>query len=322
MSDTRKLETTSHPGIYRRHSNECESPRKGCACQYVVRWKHRGKSHKRYFRTLALAREFKGKLDGGERQAPTRQSVADYFEEWIDRYRGRTSRGLEQTTRDLYRRSFEHHVLRYPIARMRLRDVTSRDVSDWFGDLEAAGATSNTVRLAKAALSAMLATAAQAGDIPANPALGCRYVPQRATPKRKRRQLTVADVDAILSSFEPPWRLFFELMSHTGMRVSELLGLTWVNVHLGDDAHIRVVEQVYQGQRKRLKTEGSERRIPLSPGMAKALTDWKGETDHPRGGQPCISLCGGYATELRKRLQPRFAAGAAAVGYRGVAREG
>ena len=111
-------------------------------------------------------------------------------------------------------------------------------------------------------------------------------------------------------------------MSHTGMRVSELLGLTWVNVHLGDGAHIRVVEQVYQGQRKRLKTEGSERRIPLSPGMAEALTDWKGETDHPRGGQPCISLCGGYATELRKRLQPRFAAGAAAVGYRGVAREG
>ena len=230
MTDSRRLEKTKHPGIYRRHSNECKRD-KGCDCQYVVRWKHRGKSHKRYFPHVSEAREFKGKLDGGQHQAPTRQTVEDYYERWIESYRGRTARGLEDTTRQEYRRSFEAHVLPH-LGRVRLRDLGSRDVSDWFGDLEREGAKPPTIRNAKAALSAMTATARQDGDIPSNPVLGVRYVPTNAAPRRKRRTLTVADVDAILDALEPQWRLFFELLSHSGLRVGELLGLTWANVHL------------------------------------------------------------------------------------------
>ena len=60
----------------------------------------------------------------------------------------------------------------------------------------------------------MLATAAQAGDIHGNPALGVRYVAFVAQPKRKRRALTVEDVDAILSKLDPQWRRFFELLAH------------------------------------------------------------------------------------------------------------
>jgi ribosomal protein S14 len=60
--------------------------------------------------------------------------VIDYYEGWIDSYRGR-ARGLEDTTRDEYRGSFELHVRPFGLARQRLRDVTSRDVSDWFTEL-------------------------------------------------------------------------------------------------------------------------------------------------------------------------------------------
>lgn len=59
----------------------------------------------------------------------------------------------------------------------------------------------------------------------------------------------------------------------TGLRVSEALGLTWGNVHLGDDPHLMVVEQVRRGKRKRLKTDASMARVPLSPTMA----SWLGE---------------------------------------------
>jgi integrase len=216
-------------------------------------------------------------VDGGDRQTTTRQRVADYFDGWIDSYRGRTSRGLEDTTRELYRRTAEHHLLPYRIARLRVRDVTSRDVSDWFSDLEAAGGTPNTIRLAKAVLAAMLADAAQAGDIPANPCAGCRYVPsseaKRRHPKRKRRALTAADVAAILNAMPDQWRAFFATLAQTGLRVGELLGLTWEHVHLGDDPHIMVAEQVYQGQRKNLKTDASMARVPLSPTMAAWLAE-------------------------------------------------
>lgn len=151
MADDRKLERTKTPGVYKRGDS------------YVCRWRHRGQSHKRYFATYGEAREFKRTLHGSGKQPTTKQTVLDYYEKWIDSYRGRTARGLEDTTRDEYRRSFRLHVLPFPLAREKLRDVTSRDVSDWFGDLEAKGVHPPSIRKAKAALSAMLATAAQAG---------------------------------------------------------------------------------------------------------------------------------------------------------------
>jgi integrase len=307
MADSRKLERTKTPGVYRRHANGCDGRR--CDCGYVVRWKHRSKSHKRFFRTYAEAREFKGGVDGGDRQAPTRQSVADYYEGWIGSYRGRTSRGLDESTRREYRTSFEQHVLRCPIARQRMRDVTSRDVSDWFSWLERHGVRPPTMRKAKAAMSAMLATAAQEGAIPSNPVLGVRYVPSSEVPaKRKRRQLTVADVDAILAVLEPQWRLFMELLAHTGLRVSEAIGLTWRSVHLGDDPHLMVVEQVYRGRRKRLKTDGSARRIPLSQRMARELTAWRDRTAHRGEDSPVFATVAGtplgYGNLYNRVLRP------------------
>ena len=91
------------------------------------------------FPTFSEAREFKRGLSGAAKQPTTGQTVADYYDGWIDSYRGRTARGLEATTRDEYRRSFKLHVLPFPIAREKVRDVTSRDVSDWFTAMERKG---------------------------------------------------------------------------------------------------------------------------------------------------------------------------------------
>jgi integrase len=55
---------------------------------------------------------------------------------------------------------------------------------------------------------------------------------------------------AILNAMPEEWRAFFTLLAQTGVRIGELLGLTWCNVHLGDDAHIMVAEQVYRGERR------------------------------------------------------------------------
>jgi hypothetical protein len=190
--DSRNIpEKTREPGVYKRGG------------QYLVRWKYRGESQKRFFATFSEAREFKRSLSGAAKQPTTNHRVIDYYEGWIDSYRGRTARGLEDTTRDAYRRRFELHVRPFGMARQRLRDVTSRDVSDWFTELEKEGVRPPSIRKAKAALSALLATAAQAGDIHGNPALGVRFVPSTAQPKRQRRMLTVEDVDAILSKLDP-----------------------------------------------------------------------------------------------------------------------
>jgi integrase len=272
-----KLTKTRSPGIYRAHSNDCEAEaddRCECPPGYIVRWKHLGRSRKRQFRTIALAREFKGKVDAGERADASRETVRAYYGDWIDSYRGRTARGLEDTTRREYRTSFERHVLPL-IGGARLRDLTAKRIRQWMEELESKGRSPNTIRKARVAFSTMLATAVEDDDLAANPATGVRYIPSGAAQQRhakpKRRELTAEDVGAILAAMPENWRVFFALLTQTGVRIGEMLGLTWTRVELGDDPCIYVTEQVYEGQRKRLKTEASLGRVPLSSSMAREL---------------------------------------------------
>ncbi len=131
----------------------------------------------------------------------------------------------------------------------------------------------------------MLACAREDGDIASNPAAGVRYVPSEKAkqrhPKRRPRRLTAEDVLAILRAMPEQWRAFFTLLAQTGLRISELLGLTWEHVHLGDDPHIMVAEQVYQGRRKQLKTDASEARVPLSASMASWLAELRPANARP-----------------------------------------
>jgi integrase len=284
-ADSRTLERTKQPGIYRRHARGCERAGR-CRCPYVVRWKQRGQSRKQLFPTFELAREFKGKLDSGTSRAPLSSTpVADYFTTWIDSYTGRTSRGLEDTSRGEYRRSFTLHVLPLALAQMRMREVRAPDVRDWLRELEGRRVPPATIRKAKAALSVMFATAVEDGDLGSNPVSDVRYVPsaeaRRRHPLRKRRELTAGNVVVILNAMPERWRAFFTMLAQTGVRIGELLGLTWRHVHLGDDPHIMIAEQIYRGRRKQLKTEASMARVPLAPTMAAWLTSLRPDDAHP-----------------------------------------
>ncbi len=286
MSDTRKLEKTSVPGIYRRHAGGCKGYGR-CKCPYVVRWKERGQEHKQMFATFELAREFKANLGSGKgtRRPQSSLTVATYYETWFPAYRGRTSRGLEKSTRREYEISFRLHILPLPIGRIRMRELAAPDVRDWLRQLERRDATPSTIRRAKAALSVMLASAVEDGDLGSNPAAGVRYVPSDTAKRQHRkpppRALTAEDVMAILAAMPVSWRAFFTLLAQTGVRIGELLGLTWEHIHLGDDPHIMVAEQVYRGERKKLKTEASYARVPLSTSMAAWLTELRPEDASP-----------------------------------------
>jgi Phage integrase family len=82
------------------------------------------------------------------------------------------------------------------------------------------------------------------------------------------------------------WRLFFILLAHSGMRVGEALGLTWRNVHRGDDPYLAIREQIYNGERKGLKSSHSDRRIPLSPKLARELQRWYEASEFTAPGDP------------------------------------
>lgn len=320
-TDTRKLEKTKTPGVYRRHASGCRGK---CRCPYIVRWKSQGVSHKEFFSTYELARERKGSLASGKttRRPLSSETIADYYASWIVAYRGRTSRGLSESTRREYEISFRLHVLTDRIARVRLRDLAAPDVRDWFERMEKRGASPSTIKRARVSLRVMLACAVGDGEIGSNPAADVRYVPtedaKRRHARRKTRKLSAADIVAILNAMPESWRAFFTLLAQSGVRIGELLGLTWGNVHLGDDPHIMILEQVYRGQRKQLKTDASEAKVPISATMA----SWLGEL-RPEGVEEQVrelpvfpSATGGtlnYANVYNRVLRPALCEAGIAV---------
>ena len=194
---------------------------------------------------------------------------------------------------------------------MKVRDLSARDIREaLLHAMETRGATPATIRRTKVALSVMLACAVEDGDINSNPAAGVRYVPteqgKRRHSSRQSRSLTASDVVSILEAMPEQWRAFFTMLAQTGVRIGELLGLTWEHVYLGDDPHIMVIEQVYKGERKQLKTDASNAPVPLSQTMAAWLTELRPENVAP--GAPVFpSATGGplgYANVYNRVLRP------------------
>lgn len=301
MSSTPKMERTRYPGIYRRGNS------------HVVVWKHRGRQHKEFFRTLTEAREAKARRQGGERRKIQRIRFEDYAEQWITNYRGRTSRGFSETTRVEYRRDVEDRLIPY-FRGHHLDEVDPSDVKQWLGWLEKQGASHSMVRKSKATLSALFGDALEEGKVRFNPAIGVRYVPAESIPpKAKPRGLTLAELERFMEALAPEWAAFFTLLTHTGMRISEAVGLRWESVHLGDDPHLIVHEQVYRGERKQQpKSHHGVRRLPLSPGMALALDRHQRTSEYTAPGDPLFANAVGnpwdYSALRRRVLRPAIVA--------------
>lgn len=289
---TRRMVKTKTPGVYRRGE------------RYVVVWKHKGRQHKEYFRTYSEAREAKGLRQSGERRPQSRVGFEDYFRQWIEGYAGRTERGFSDTTRPEYRRPIERHALpRW--GGWRLAAVEPADVRELFAAMAAAGVTASGIKKLRAALSVMYATAVEDDRVRSNPVRGVR-IPQADGPDRPDRPhaLTRAELGVLLDALPAGHRLFFELLAHTGLRISEAVGLTWQHVELGDRAAVLVREQVYRGERKRLKSGHARREIPLSAGMASRLLAHRRDSYRGEDRPVFASAAGGplHPSNVRNRV--------------------
>ena len=264
-----KLTKTSTPGIFRRHRRDCPGGR--CGCSYVVVWRHRGRQATETFATLAEAREAKGQRDAGERRPASREPFEDYARQWLVTYRGRTSRGLSERTRGVYRRDMERWAIPY-FRGCRLDEIEPPDVRAFIGHLDDAGLRPNSVRSIMAPLKAMYATAVEDGAVRSNPTVNVRIgVGRSAEVGREVRALTRAELATVLGCIPGEWQLLFEFLAHSGLRISEAIGLTWADVEFGTRPRLRVRRQDCRGEIGPLKSEKSRRDIPLSPGMARRL---------------------------------------------------
>ncbi|OAI56166.1 hypothetical protein AYO48_00050 [Gaiella sp. SCGC AG-212-M14] len=262
----RRLVKSGTPGIYKRGN------------RYVVVVRDAdGKQVKRFARTLAEARAKRAEMTTaaaqGDELRESKLTVAAYFKTWIDGYAGRTSRGVRESTRDGYRAMMDTHVLP-KLGPVRLSRLRQRHLRELATEMFAKGLSRNTVRLAIAPLRAMLADAVAGDEITVNPALGFRLPqgPVRVDDdgRVKAKALSEDELRALLDNLPEQWRLLFEFMAHTGLRIGEALALQWEHLDLGR-RRVQVRRRWYRGSFAPPKSRYGRRDVPITEGMSRAL---------------------------------------------------
>jgi integrase len=291
------LVRTATPGIYKRGS------------RYVVIFRDAyRKQRKRSARTLAEARDLKSTLTAdvarGEYRAVSKVTFTEYAVEWIDQYGGRTSRGIREQTKADYKDRLEQYAIPF-FGRLQLAAIEPRDLKRFAAHVAESGLTcrtcrgeeekrlrcqacggsgkrpgqmaANSVRLALAPVKALLATAHEEGVIRGNPAAGVRLVIEQSRDEAEDghvKALSEDELRRLLDEVPPEWRLFFEFLSHTGLRIGEAVALRWSEVDFSR-RRVSVERRFYRGTFDRPKSKYGRRQVPLSAGMARDLeTRW------------------------------------------------
>lgn len=264
------------PGFYRRGGRVVFPYRDGDGKQ---RW---GSA-----RNLAEAKRLKAKaitdVERGEWSETCRIPFCDYAAQWLDTYRGRTARGLSDTTRAGYRDAIERLAVPF-FDRKRLGEIRAPDVRRYIAHLEAQGLAGASVRAYVAPLKALFATAVEDGALRANPTSSVRIVIRDEADDEPVRAMTREQLAAVLAAIPDEHRPFFELLAQTGVRISEAIGLQLGDVGTANGRPVlRVRRQCYRGNVKELKTTTGRRDVPLSPLMARRLWERqaKGDPDAP-----------------------------------------
>ena len=277
MASPKLQKLEKHPGVYKR------------GYRYVAIYRDRhGKQHKAFGRTIA---EAKAKQEAqatdsrrGEDRTFSRITFDQYAPDWIKTYSGRTSRGFREDTHNQYDKSLNRHAIPF-FNTMMLTEIAPRDIKAFIAHVGAITITegenarkvsASTVRHAVAPVKCLLADAFEEGLIRTNPAVNVRIsqpVDHDMTDvapgdEEKIKALTPDELSRLLEALPQDWKLFFEFLAHTGLRISEALALQWRHVS-GDRVQVR--RRYYRGGYAPPKSKYGRRDVPLSPAMAQTL---------------------------------------------------
>ena len=200
-------------------------------------------------------------------------TVADAAALWIRR--GEIEK-LERSTLDKYRNHVDLHILPF-LGTEKLARLSAPTVEHFRDDL--LGRLS--VAMAKKVLSSLKAilSEAQRRGLVAQNVAGQAKIRSRGRDDRKlavgKDIPTKSEVAAILRAAKGRYRPTVETAALTGMRSSELRGLTWADVDF-DKRLIHVRQRVDQwGKIGSPKSEAGHREIPMSPMVEKTLRAWQ-----------------------------------------------
>jgi integrase len=211
-------------------------------------------------------------------------TVAEAAELWVEK--GKLEQ-LERSTLRQYRNHIALHIVPL-IGGVKLARLSTPTIEGFRDDLLRKGSRP-MARKVLASLKSILGESQRRGLVAHNAAHPVKV----AAKKREKRQLKAGrdfpskhEANRIISVAEGRWRPLLITAVFTGMRSSEIRGLTWEAVDLK-----RKAIHVYQradawNEIGEPKSEAGDREIPMSPMVANALKEWRLACPKVKGKAP------------------------------------
>lgn len=230
----------------------------------------------------------------GERVAPTHATFTEVADAWIA---AQTS--LRPNTRRVYQWAIDKHA-KPKLGRKRIADVTTDDVSDLIAEMVAAGYKPWTVRAVLTPLSRILGNATRRGTIGSNPVKRLERGERPGVGRRDIRVLDREEIGRLLDNTPDGYRALIATAVFSGLRIGELLGLTWGDVDF-DGGTIRVRKQMdgRTGERVEPKTPHAVRDVMLIPALGRTLREHRLASPYSKAGD--LVFCSGLGTGLDQR---------------------
>jgi integrase len=215
----------------------------------------------------------------GVHVAPSKSiTVDEAAEKWIASCE---QEGLERATVEQYR----GHVAKYigpELGRVKLCDLSVDHVKDFARRIRARGLSTSTVRKITSSLSSLITEAyGHAGRNVAREVSADRRKRKSSEDRRERKVEVGVDIplpeeiSAILTHATGRWRSLLVTAAFTGLRASELRGLTWANVDLKANK-LKVTQRADKfGKIDVPKSKAGKREVPFGPVVANTLKEWK-----------------------------------------------
>ena len=213
---------------------------------------------------------------------PTSTTLADWLRYWLETYK---MHNLKQSTYVSYRGYIEKHVaVAFPT--MKLKDLTARDLQEFYNYKMVNGLSPKTILNIHRCLHEALKQAVLEQYLPFNPSDAV------ALPKREKPEIEILTCEEqarlIQASYQHRYGIFIRLTLTTGLRLGEVLGLSWDNIDLRSRTlfvrqtlnRLEKVDWNGTGNKTEIvmqvpKTKNSIRSIPLLPFIVKELQDWR-----------------------------------------------
>ncbi len=167
---------------------------------------------------------------------------------------------LAKSTRDRYEGVLNNYLLP-AFGELTLRDLTPLSIQRYFSNMATSPLAHESRDKIRDVLSSVLGSAKHYGFLLSNPAADVRMPAERRGKKRNKPYLTPDQFSRLLELIPEPYATMVYVAIYTGLRVSELAGLRWDDIH---EKAITIDERYCRGDWGAPKSESSNATIGVN----------------------------------------------------------